>query len=88
MILESLEIGRAEFERRTGWIFKAEGVCKGATCIPITLGAGEKVDVRALSERLAMPLVQDPDAGLWCLGPEAAGHVLTCATAPALTRVP
>ena len=85
MILESLDMDRAEFERRTGWVFKPEGACKGETCIPLSFAVGDRLDVRVLSERLRMPLIHDTEAGLWCLGPESGGRALTSALAPPLT---
>ena len=35
MILSSLEVEADEFERRTGWSIKPEGVCKGDVCVPM-----------------------------------------------------
>jgi hypothetical protein len=44
-----------------------------------------EVDVRAVAERLGMPLVHDAAAGLWALGPETlSGHALPTAEAPDL----
>lgn len=85
MILETLEAERAEFTRRTGWSFRPEGLCKGDVCVPAPDVAGERIDVRAVAERLGMPLVHDEEAGLWCLGPEAGGRALTTVQAPDLT---
>ncbi len=84
MILQSLEIDPKAFEARTGWALKPEGACKGDVCVPLPADAlrGGKLDARILSQRLGMPLIQDVDAGVWCLGPEAMGRALTSATAP------
>jgi hypothetical protein len=84
MILDSLQIDPAVFERRTGWAIKPEGACKGERCVPLPAAAAPdgRVDVRALAERLGMPLVRDEPSGLWALGPEAGGRALTDARAP------
>ena len=83
MILERLEIDRADFERATGWTFKPEGACKGDVCVPLPGDTGGALDVRTLAERLGMPLVADDAAGVWALGPEAlAGRALTTAVVP------
>ena len=74
MILESLHIDPIEFERRTGWAIKPEGACKGERCVPLPKGEGARLDVRALAERLGMPLIRDEENGLWALGPEAGGR--------------
>ena len=83
MILTSLEIDPGEFERRTGWVIKPEGACKDVRCVPIPdrLPDG-RVDARVLEERLGMPLVRDPDEGLFALGPESGGRALVSAEAP------
>ncbi len=86
MILTSLEVDRKEFESRTGWAIKPEGACKDHICVPLQgdFSTRGKLDARMLSERLGMPLIQDADAKVWCLGPEAMGHALTTARAPEL----
>lgn len=85
MILTSLELEPSEFERRTGWVLKQEGACKGDTCVPIPDGTGSAaLDARMISERLGMPLVHDSETDVWCLGPEALGRALTTAQAPDL----
>jgi hypothetical protein len=82
MLLTSLTVDPAAFERETGWALKPEGACKEDRCIPLSDEA--RRDVRALAERMGMPLVQDEARGLWALGPEAGGHALTSAVAPEL----
>ena len=89
MILTSLHVDPAEFERRTGWAIKPEGACKADICVPlpagIRAGADGRVDAQMLTERLGMPLVHDAATDLWAMGPEAGGHALTTAEAPDLT---
>jgi len=85
MILNSLEVNPAEFERRTGWVLKPEGACKGDVCVPLPgAAAGETLDPSMLSDRLGMPIVHDVDANVWCLGPEALGRALTTVESPEL----
>ena len=88
MLLESLDVGVAEFASRTGWDVKPEGACKGDACVPLPAGARRsdgRLDVAAVANRLGMPLIRDDAAGLWALGPETTtGRALTTATAPDL----
>lgn len=84
MILESLEIDPAEFERRTGWAIKPEGACKAECCVALWPAPGTRLDARRLAERLGMPLVPDQATGLWALGPESGGPALASAVAPEL----
>ena len=84
MLLNALTVDAAEFEARTGWQAKPEGLCKGDRCVPLPGGATASLDVRVLSERLGMPLIHDETTGMWALGPEAGGRALTTAVAPDL----
>ena len=90
MILTSLDVDVAEFERRTGWVLKPQGACKAEMCVPLfqEVGshiAGGRVDARVLSERLRMPLIADENHGIWALGPDGvAGRALASAEAPEL----
>jgi hypothetical protein len=88
MILEELEVDRAEFERGTGWALKPEGACKGEVCIPLSPAPGARVDVADVAAQMGLPLVAEPEHGLWALGPESVGgRALTTAEAPEL-RLP
>jgi hypothetical protein len=60
-----------EFESSSGWTLKPQGACRGEVCVPLPPAAVEDgiVDIAAVADRLRMPLVHDPDAGLWALGP-------------------
>jgi hypothetical protein len=84
MILTTLQGDPAELERRTGWQIKPEGACKADRCVPLPASSPGHLDVPALAERLGMPLLHDAAHDVWCLGPEAGGHALTSAEAPAL----
>jgi hypothetical protein len=87
MLLERLRVPVEEFEEGSGWSLKPQGACRGEVCVPLSADAvvdGE-VDVAAVAERLGMPVVGDPDGGLWALGPETlSGHALPSAEAPEL----
>ncbi len=87
MIIESLEIPRADFERQTGWVLKPEGACKGDRCVPLPSvdPAGKTVDVRPLSEALGMPIVRDEAHGLYAIGPESGGPMLASAECPEIS---
>ena len=64
MITSSPDVDPAEFEEATGWALKPEGACRGDVCV-ILRGR----TLPELASRLEMPLVHDPEAGLWSLGP-------------------
>ena len=87
MIIPSLEIPKADFEAQTGWSLMPEGACKGDRCVPlreIDLGA-HTVDVRMLTETLGMPIVHDEAHGLYAVGPESGGPLLTSAECPEMS---
>lgn len=69
MILTSLDIDHAQFERATGWALKPQGACKGEICIPL-LAKSEEIDAKVISERLGMALVHDDKHDVWALGSE------------------
>ena len=88
MLLDRLDPTDAEVARATGWTLKPEGACKQEVCVPLPAGArlaAGRVDVRVLSERLGMALVEDAAHGVWALGPESGGRALTSAVLPDIT---
>lgn len=88
MLLRSARVSKAEFEARTGWRLKPEGACQGDVCIPLSRPAGDVIDVEQVAADLGMPLVAEPDHGLWALGPASIGsRALASAQAPDL-RLP
>jgi hypothetical protein len=85
VILESLDVDVAEFERRTGWALKPQGACKAEFCVPMPAHDGRTIAAQAVSERLGMALVEDAAHGLWALGPDTvARRALAGAEAPEL----
>lgn len=86
MILDQLTVATADFEDRTGWTSKPEGLCKGELCIPApdAILDGGRLDAIVLSQKLGMPIVHDEGTGTYALGPESLGHSLTTAVAPDL----
>lgn len=88
MMLRSLSIPKNEFEAGTGWTLKPEGACQGSVCIALSKPAGDPVDVARVAKDIGMPLVAEPEHGLWALGPPSIGsRALTTAEAPDL-RLP
>ena len=86
MLLKSLTVPIAEFETGTGWQVKPEGACKAEVCIPLPEHDGKTLDVRAVAAAMNLPLVEEPEAGLYALGPESiGGKALLSAQAPELT---
>ena len=75
----------AELRQRTGWELRPEGLCKADRCVPVRARPGERIDVRGLAAQLEMELVEDPEHGLWALGPESGGHALASAELPDIT---
>ena len=85
MILKSLKIPKAEFEAATGWTLKPEGACKNELCIPVSNSEAAEVDVESLATAMNLPLVEEPAAGVWALGPDSlGGKALSSAKAPEL----
>jgi hypothetical protein len=86
MILHELTVPADQFEARTGWASKPEGLCKGDRCVPApdAVLSGGRLDVTAVAARLGMPLVHDQPSGTWALGPESLGRSLTTAASPSL----
>jgi hypothetical protein len=82
MLLTEFSCTAQKFERGTGWSIKPEGACKGDACVPLGGGA---FDLAAACDRLGMAIVNDPDSGLWAIGPETlGGRALLSAEAPEL----
>jgi hypothetical protein len=86
VILDRLAIAADAFAAGTGWAIKPEGACRGDICVPLppeARGDDGLVDVGVVADRLRMPLVSAPDAGIWALGPASVtGHALDTAEAP------
>jgi hypothetical protein len=81
MLVDRLDISSEDFERLSGWAIKPEGACKGETCVPLPDQRPDQAfDLMATAARLGMAVVEEPDGGLWALGPESlTGRALTTA---------
>ena len=86
MILHDLHAATDEFEAATGWKIRPEGPCRGDVCVPLGAAVSDgRVDVRAASKRMGMPLVHDETHDVWALGPwTGSGRALASAEAPEL----
>jgi hypothetical protein len=89
LILDRVDLTPAELERQIGWQLRPEGLCKDDRCVPFPAAASidGHIDVRAVAERLGMPLVHDDKYDLWALGPESGGRVLESAEFPSIVLV-
>ncbi len=85
MIFRGPRVSAAEIERVAGWTLKPEGLCRAERCVPFTSASTDAVDLADVAQALGMPLVDEPAAGLWALGPEAGGTALASATLPDIT---
>jgi hypothetical protein len=82
MLFNQPAVSLEEFESRSGWHLRPEGLCRDDLCVPLSgpVVHGNQLDLRAVADALGMPLVAD--AGLIALGPRAANHVLQTVAAP------
>ena len=75
MLVDRLDISPEEFQQLSGWEVKAEGACKGETCVPLPHG---DFDLATAAECLGMALVEEPGRQVWTLGPATiTGRALT-----------
>lgn len=87
MLFKCASVSIAEFEEKSGWIFKPEGACKGDVCIPLPADAlaAETVELASITDALGLPLLVDESHGLYAVGPESIGaRALVTADAPSL----
>jgi len=82
LIFRRSRVTAAELARATGWQLKPEGLCRDERCVPFPVASPNAIDLADVSRALGMPLVAEPRAGLWALGPEAGGKALATATLP------
>jgi hypothetical protein len=91
MIITDLDdVSIDAFAEATGWDPKPHGLCRGEVCVPAPGARRDDgtIDVALAAERLGMPLVHDPAAGVWALGPgTTSGRVLSTAIAPDPTLI-
>jgi len=74
---DALWLPAREAEAATGWVAKAEGLCKAEVCVPLPAGRehelvrGSRVNVAALWRRLGQPVVCSESGHVWVLGSSA-----------------
>jgi len=62
MILKTLYVDAQELERRTGWVIKPEGACKGDVCVPLPpMTDTSRVNARVLAFSDPMQLIRHAD---------------------------
>ena len=84
MIFREPRVSASELERVTGWTLKSEGLCRDERCVPFASASADAIDLADVARALGMPLVEEPRAGLWAVGPEAGGTALANPTLPDL----
>lgn len=84
MILRSLLPSPDDLASATGWRVEPRGVCQGDVCVPLRPRTDGLVDVAALAAALGAAIVEEPEAGVWALGPGSGGRALLSANAPEL----
>lgn len=74
---EALWLVARDAEAVTGWVVKAEGLCKGEVCVPLPAGREQdfvrdaRVNVAALWRHLGQPVVHCARGDVWVLGRSA-----------------
>ena len=85
MIVRTARVSATELERVTGWALKPEGLCRGERCVPFATTSTDGIDLADVARALGIPLIEEPRAGLWALGPESGGKALETAILPGMT---
>jgi len=87
---DALWLDKGELERATGWLWKAEGLCRDDTCMPIPrsthrkLVDGDRLDVAGMWRHAGWPVVHGRSGNLWVFGEGASRRAaaLTSLDAP------
>jgi hypothetical protein len=90
---EALWLPARDAEAATGWVAKAEGLCKGEVCVPLPAGREQafvrdsRVNVAALWRHLGQPVAHSARGDVWVLGRSAQDRAAALASleAPAFT---
>jgi hypothetical protein len=83
MLFNRPRVSVQEFEKKSGWHLRPEGLCHDDVCVPFPHSTGE-LELAAVAHAFGSPLVEDVDAGVWSLGLPVAAHAIACARAPDL----
>ena len=82
MIFRSARLTAQELRRATGWELRSEGLCRADRCVPFAAGSTASIDLSEVARALRMPIVEEPRAGAWALGPEVGGAAVETAALP------
>jgi hypothetical protein len=80
---DALWLSAREAEAATGWVVKAEGLCRGGVCVPLPGGReqefvrGARVNVAALWRHLGRPVAHSERGHVWALGGSARDRAAT-----------
>jgi hypothetical protein len=84
---DNLWLALDDVHRATGWELKPEGVCRGATCVPIPprrrdefVGADKSFNLGAFARHLGQTIAHDDAHAVWFFGEESEArrnHLLT-----------
>src|SRR5262245_50295799 len=80
---EQLWLPARETESATGWIAKAEGLCRREVCVPLPAGReqefvrGARVNVAALWRHLGRPVAHSDNGHVWVLASSARDRAAT-----------
>ena len=81
---EALWLDREELERAPGWHWKAEGLCRDDTCLPIPRNAalvvGDRLDAAGMWRYAGRPVVHDRAGDIWVLGAGASRRAAALAS--------
>jgi hypothetical protein len=80
---DALWLSAGEADAATGWVAKAEGLCRGEVCVPLPPGRelefvrDARINVAALWRHLGRPVAHSERGHVWALGASARDRAAT-----------
>ena len=79
-----LGVSADDFARATGWMLKAEGLCKGEVCVPVrdasAMSDGAAIDVVEFARVTGRNIVIDASRNMVAMGEQASSRAASMAT--------